>query len=94
MTRHWPALLLVALIAGLQYPLWLGKGGWLQAWEAGQALDAQRDLNTRLEARNAALDADVKDLKTGFDAVEERARAELGLIKPGEVFVQIPNDKP
>ncbi|MDP3874197.1 MAG: cell division protein FtsB [Pseudomonadota bacterium] len=94
MTRHWPALLLVALIAGLQYPLWLGKGGWLQAWEAGRALDAQRDLNTRLEARNAALDADVKDLKTGFDAIEERARTELGLIKPGEVFVQIPNDKP
>lgn len=94
MTRHWPALLLVALIAGLQYPLWLGKGGWLQAWEVGRALDAQRDLNTRLEARNAALDADVKDLKTGFDAVEERARAELGLIKPGEVFVQIPNDRP
>ncbi|OYW33788.1 MAG: cell division protein FtsB, partial [Methyloversatilis sp. 12-65-5] len=62
--------------------------------EAGRTLDAQRDLNTRLEARNAALDADVKDLKTGFDAVEERARTELGLIKPGEVFVQIPNDRP
>lgn len=94
MTRHWPALLLVALIVLLQYPLWLGKGGWLQALEAERALDDQRELNTRLEARNAALDADVKDLKTGFDAVEERARAELGLVKPGEVFVQIPNDKP
>jgi cell division protein FtsB len=93
MTRHWPALLLVALIAALQYPLWFDKGGWLQAWEAGRALDAQRELNTRLEARNAALDADVKDLKTGFDAVEERARTELGLIKPGEVFVQIPSEK-
>jgi len=94
MTRHWPALLLVALIVLLQYPLWLGKGGWLQALEAERALDDQRQLNTRLEARNAALDADVKDLKTGFDAVEERARAELGLVKPGEVFVQIPNDRP
>ena len=82
------------LILLLQYPLWLGKGGWLQALEAERALDDQRELNTRLEARNAALDADVKDLKTGFDAVEERARAELGLVKPGEVFVQIPNDKP
>ncbi|WP_374335192.1 cell division protein FtsB [Methyloversatilis sp.] len=90
MTRHWPSLLLVALIVALQYPLWLGKGGWLQAWEAERALDEQRALNARLEARNAALEADVKDLKTGFDAVEERARSELGLVKPGEVFVQVP----
>ena len=94
MSRHWPLLLLVALIALLQYPLWLGKGGWLQAWEAERALQAQRDLNVRLETRNAALDADVKDLKTGFEAVEERARTELGLVKPGEVFVQIPTDRP
>jgi cell division protein FtsB len=93
-SRHWPLLLLVALIALLQYPLWLGKGGWLQAWEAERALQAQRDLNVRLETRNAALDADVKDLKTGFEAVEERARTELGLVKPGEVFVQIPKDRP
>ncbi len=90
MVRHWPTLLLVALIAALQYPLWLGKGGWLQAWEAERALEAQRTLNTRLEARNVALEADVKDLKTGFDAVEERARIELGLVKPGEAFVQVP----
>ncbi|WP_019917737.1 cell division protein FtsB [Methyloversatilis discipulorum] len=95
MVRHWPSLLLVALIAALQYPLWLGKGGWLQAWEAERALEAQRELNTRLEARNVALEADVKDLKTGFDAVEERARIELGLVKPGEVFVQVPrSNKP
>ncbi|WP_018228779.1 cell division protein FtsB [Methyloversatilis universalis] len=90
MVRHWPTLLLVTLIAALQYPLWLGKGGWLQAWEAERALEAQRTLNTRLEARNVALEADVKDLKTGFDAVEERARIELGLVKPGEAFVQVP----
>lgn len=94
MPRHWPLLLLVALIALLQYPLWLGKGGWLQAWGAERALQAQRDLNLRLETRNAALDADVKDLKTGFEAVEERARTELGLVKPDEVFVQIPKDRP
>jgi cell division protein FtsB len=93
-SRHWPLLLLVALIALLQYPLWLGKGGWLQAWEAERALQAQRDLNVRLETRNAALDADVKDLKTGFEAVEERARTELGLVKQGEIFVQIPKDRP
>ncbi len=94
MVRHWPALLLVALIAALQYPLWLGKGGWLQAWEAERALEEQRALNARLETRNAALDADVKDLKTGYDAVEERARTELGLVKPGEVFVQVPRSPP
>ena len=94
MVRHWPSLLLVALIAALQYPLWLGKGGWLQVWEAERALEAQRALNARLEARNVALEADVKDLKTGFDAVEECARIELGLVKPGEVFVQVPRSKP
>lgn len=93
MNRHWPTLLLLVLTAAIQYPLWLGKGGWLQVRESERALEAQRALNDRLEARNVALEADVKDLKTGFDAIEERARSELGLIKPGEIFVQVPRSE-
>jgi cell division protein FtsB len=82
--------LLVVLIALLQYPLWLGKGGWLRVWDTSRQLEAQRETNQKLEDRNAALDAEVRDLKSGFDAIEERARFELGMIKNGEIFVQAP----
>ena len=90
----WPALLLAVLIAALQYPLWLGKGGWLRVWEVDRQLVAQRELNQKLESRNAGLDAEVRDLKVGYEAIEERARYELGLIKPDEVFVQVPQKQP
>ncbi len=91
---RWPTWVLVALIVLLQYPLWLGKGGWLRVWDMGRQLTEQREVNQQLEARNAGLDAEVRDLKTGFDAIEERARYELGLVKPGEVFVQVPQKQP
>ena len=78
----------------LQYPLWFGKGGWLRAREMERQLQAQREVNQKLETRNAALDAEVRDLKTGYEAIEERARFELGLIKDGEVFVQVPQKQP
>jgi cell division protein FtsB len=91
---RWPTWILVALIALLQYPLWLGKGGWLRVWEVDRQLVAQRELNQKLESRNAGLDAEVRDLKTGLDAVEERARYELGMIREGEIFVQVPQRKP
>ena len=87
---RWPTLILVAVIALLQYPLWLGKGGWLRVWDMQHQVEAQREVNQKLEQRNAGLDAEVRDLKTGYDAIEERARFELGLIKDGEVFVQVP----
>ncbi len=80
---------LAALIVLIQYPLWAGKGGWIHAWEAEQKLAAQRARNQQLELRNASLEADVKDLKQGTDAIEERARYELGMIKKDEVFFQI-----
>lgn len=89
----WPTLVLIVLLAALQYPLWYGKGGWSHVQEAEQQLRAQRELNARLEARNAGLEAEVRDLKTGYDAIEERARYELGLVKPGEIFVQLPTRK-
>ena len=87
---RWPAVILLVLIALLQYPLWFGKGGWLRVWEYEDQLRAQREVNQGLERRNAGLDAEVRDLKSGYEAIEERARYELGLVKPAEVFVQVP----
>ncbi|MCF8178953.1 MAG: cell division protein FtsB [Sulfuritalea sp.] len=87
---NWPTLVLVVLIALLQYPLWLGKGGWLRVWDYDRQLQTQREINLKLEQRNAALDAEVRDLKAGFEAIEERARYDLGMIKAGEIFVQVP----
>ena len=81
--------LLAALILLIQYPLWLGKGGWLRAWEVDDRLSAQKDANAALERRNRALGAEVRDLKQGFDAIEERARYELGFVKADEVFFQV-----
>ena len=83
------AYILLALIAALQYPMWLGKGGWLQVREYDRQLAQQREANAKLKARNDALDADVRDLKTGFEAIEERARGELGMIKHDEVLFQL-----
>ena len=86
---RWLALVFVLLIAALQYPMWLGKGGWLQVRELGRAIGVQHATNVKLKARNDALDADVRDLKTGFEAVEERARSELGMVRQDEVFFQL-----
>ena len=91
---RWPTLVLVALIVLLQYPLWLGKGGWLQVWKVDQQLAAQREANQKLETRNAGLDAEVRELKSGYEAIEERARYELGYIKPDEDFVKVPQKNP
>ena len=84
------AAVLSALILAIQYPLWLGKGGWMRVWDAGRQVDAQHARNEHLEMRNGALAAEVKDLKQGFDAIEERARYELGMVKNDEVFFQVP----
>ena len=82
-------LLFIALIALLQYPLWLGKGSWLKVWEINQQVITQQETNQQLKIRNAALDAEVRDLKQGYDAIEERARNELGMIKQDEIFFQV-----
>ncbi len=86
---RWLAFAFIALIVALQYPMWLGKGGWLQVHEFDRGLAAQKEANARLKQRNDALDADVRDLKTGFEAIEERARSELGMVKQDEVFFQL-----
>jgi cell division protein FtsB len=82
-------LVLLALVCLIQYPLWLGKGGWFKVWDLQKQVAAQRAVNEGMRARNAALDAEVRDLQTGTGALEERARSELGMMKEGEVFVQI-----
>jgi cell division protein FtsB len=82
-------LIFVALIALLQYPLWLGKGSWLRVWNVSQQVDKQKEQNAEDKQRNDALRAEVRDLKLGNDAVEERARSELGMIKSDEVFYQV-----
>ena len=61
--------ILVALIVAIQYPLWLGKGGWMRVWDVDRQVEAQGVKNARLELRNSALAADVKDLKQGSDAI-------------------------
>ena len=80
---------LAVLIALIQYPLWLGKGSWLRVWEVDQQISAQRSTNRELQGRNDALEAEVRDLKVGLDAIEERARSELGMIKQDEIFFQV-----
>ena len=86
------AIVFVCLVIALQYPIWTGKGGWLRVRELDRQLEAQRQANEQLKARNAALDAEVRDLKHGFEAIEERARSELGMIRQDEVFFQLPAD--
>jgi cell division protein FtsB len=82
-------LTLAALIVLIQYPLWLGKGSWFRVWEVDQQIRAQRETNRQLQTRNAALEAEVRDLKVGLEAVEERARRELGMIRQDEIFFQV-----
>jgi cell division protein FtsB len=84
--------ILAALIVLIQYPLWFGKGGWLRAWDLDRQVSAAQDKNAALERRNGALAAEVKDLKTGTEAIEERARYELGMTRADEVFYQYPDE--
>jgi cell division protein FtsB len=86
---RWLTLSLAALAVLIQYPLWLGKGGWLRVRDVDQQIAAQREINTRLKVRNAALDAEVRDLKQGVEAIEERARSELGMVRQDEIFFHV-----
>ena len=89
-------LSLTALLLLVQFPLWLGKGGWLRVWDLDQQVFAAQRKNDELRARNSKLASEVQDLKEGTGAVEERARYELGMIKHDEIFIQIldPNTSP
>lgn len=83
------SLALVALLILIQYPLWLGKGGWLRVSELETQVSAAQAKSEELRARNAKLESEVRDLKDGTGAVEERARYELNMIKQNEIYIQI-----
>ena len=85
---------LIGVIVLLQNPLWFGKGGWLRVHDLESQVAAQREVNSGLRSRNDALMAEVRDLKQGYDAIEERARAELGMIRNDEVFFQVLDTAP
>ena len=80
--------LLVLLIA-IQYPLWIGKGGWLHVYQMDKEVQVQEAKNRELENRNNKITGDVNDLRQGTRAVEERARIEHGMVKESETMVQI-----
>lgn len=82
-------LVLFVLVGLIQYPLWLGKGGWFKVWDLQRQVAEQRETNEGLRARNSALEAEVRDLEGGSGAIEERARGELGMMREGEVFVHV-----
>ena len=82
-------LCLAALLLTIQYPLWLGKGGWLRVADLDKQVTVARKKTNELKARNDKLSSEVQDLKEGTGAVEERARYELGMIKENEIFIQV-----
>lgn len=82
------SLLLFVLLLAIQYPLWLGKGGWFRVWDLDKQVELQSVRNQSLKLRNAKLEGEVEDLQDGTGAIEERARYELGMVRDGEVFVQ------
>jgi len=81
------------LIILIQYPLWLADGGFITVVEKNKQIKVQKKINSILNKENMALIAEVNDLKKGSKAIEERARGELNMIKKGEIFFQIINQK-
>lgn len=83
------ALILFAIIALLQYPLWFSKSSWKRVWQVEEEVTEARQNNLKLQQRNNMLEAELSDLKQGLEAVEERARSDLGMVKQNEVLFQI-----
>jgi len=81
--------IITGILIGLQYPLWLGDGGLFSLWKLRQEIATQQAENIALKERNRALEAEVLDLKQGYEALEERARAELGMVRRGETLYQV-----
>ena len=91
---RWLTGLLIVMLAALQYPLWFGPGSWPQVWRTRAELAARLAQNQSLAERNAAMAAEVQDLKQGYGAIEERARQELGMVRKDEVYFQILDSAP
>jgi len=86
---RWLVPVLAALLLLIQWPLWFGKGGWFRVWDLDRQLLVQRAANDSLSAQIATLAAETRSLKDGHEAVEERARSELGMIRSDETFFQL-----
>jgi cell division protein FtsB len=91
---RWAAAAVAALLVAVQWPLWFGKGGWLRVWDLQRSVAAQQETNAQLAASNAVLAAEVRSLKEGKEAIEERARHELHMTRGDEILFQLvrPND--
>lgn len=85
----WIVASLFSLLLILQYTLWFGNGGLLRVWQLNAMVDRQKVENEELRERNRALEAEVLDLKQGMEAIEERARSDLGMVKKDETFFQV-----
>jgi len=83
------AAILVIFLLVLQYHLWFGNGGLLRTWQLEDRVAQQKAENAKLDERNKALEAEVRDLKQGIEAIEERARTDIGMIKKDETFFQV-----
>jgi len=83
------AYALVGLLILLQIPLWFGSGGLIAMWQLSGEIAEQQDENRQLRERNRALEAEVIDLKQGYEAIEARARHELGMIRRNETYYRI-----
>ena len=88
---RWVAAALIALLLVVQWQLWFGKGGWLRVWQLQAQLEAQRAANALALASNAALAAEIDSLRAGGEAIEERARHQLNMIRGDETFFQRPS---
>ena len=85
------SIILFSLLILIQYPLWIGKGSWYDVFKLKQEFSKQHKINVGLSKENFALRAEVSDLTNGTDAIEERARHELGMVKGDEFFFQVIN---
>lgn len=86
---NWLFVVLILLLAGLQYRLWVGDGSLAQVAQLKQQIADQHGENEQLQERNRILEAEVLELKSGMETVEERARQELGMLKEGETLYQL-----
>jgi cell division protein FtsB len=80
---------LAVLLLGIQWPLWFGKGGWLRVAELNRQVEVQRATHEALTARNADLAAELDSLRQGREAIEERARLQMNMIRSDELFFQV-----
>lgn len=86
---RWVTIALSVLLLLVHADLWLGRGSLPQVWKLQRDLASQQETNERARERNARVTAEVTDLKEGLEMVEDKARSELGMIKPDEVLVQV-----